>query len=631
MNFAQLIEQRGTDPATRQRVFIRYRDEDEQIHNLTYAEFYERALQYGQIIQRVRWEKRGSDPRHGRFHVGIYLQNVPEFLYILGGCAFSGATLVGINNAQVGEKLALDIDRMDVDVLFVDDATHKTGEAFIERVMEAKERYGFDRVKKRDIVIVSGRRSEPPRGISTLSDRLAEYSSASGWSCSPWSFDENAAGVIIFTSGTTGAPKGIEVSWKKLIDVAITTTKLLNYTADDIGYICMPLNHSNSLYLNLMPAILNGAQIGLRRKFSASRFVRDLEEYRATVWNCVGDPVQYILNLIGDRDYSHLPLRVVISTGTPPDNREKFSRIFGLQEFKEVYGSTEVGAISAVTPDSPRVSVGRLLKEVKVVREDDPEGRECALAVVEGGRIKNFEMSVGEIVVSQESLGPSRFTGYYNMPQESEARVDKKNYFQMGDLGAIMEVEGRKYLIFLGRTGDWIRCRGENWAAIDVENIIARYEGVTLAAVIGIPQAGGTEDDPMFILERGDPARFDPDAFYAWCVKELPHYTLPRFIRVVKELPQTDTVKTQKMYLKREFFRRTSKEDRDPHDELFEIVEGRARRFTTEDYQKEIARYKDPTAQDRLTIFAGGEELFGKSGGRNESGTLVWPGRSAHL
>jgi fatty-acyl-CoA synthase len=609
MNFTQLIEQRGTDPATRQRVFIRYRDDEEQIHNLTYAEFYERALQYGQMIQGMRREKRGSDSRDGRFHVGVYLQNVPEFLYILGGCSFSGATLVGINNAQVGEKLAIDINRMDIEVLFVDDASHKTGETLIERVMEAKERYGFDRVKKRDIVIVSGRGSEPLSGISTLSEKLAEYSDRSS---RPWSFDENATGVIIFTSGTTGAPKGIEVSWKKLIDVAITTSKLLNYTADDIGYICMPLNHSNSLYLNLMPAILNGAQIGLRRKFSASRFVRDLEEYRATVWNCVGDPVQYVLNLIGDRDYSHLPLRIVISTGTPPDNREKFSRIFGLQEFKEVYGSTEVGAISAVTPDSPRVSVGRLLREIKVVREDDPAGtvRECALAVVEGGRIKNFERSVGEIVVSQESLGPSRFTGYYNMPEESKTRVDRENYFHMGDLGAIVEVEDRRYLIFLGRIGDWIRCKGENWAAIDVENIIARYEGVTLAAVIGIPQADGREDDSMFILETDDPARFDPGAFYAWCVRELPHYTLPRFIRVVRSLPQTDTIKTQKMHLRREFFKRTPKEDSDPHDELFEIVEGRASRFTTEDYQKEIARYKDPTAQDRLTIFVGGRELF---------------------
>ncbi len=607
MNFARLIEERGTDPATRERVFIRYRDEDEQIDNLTYAEFYQRASQYGKMIQGMRREKRIG----GRFHVGVYLENVPEFLYILGGCAFSGATLVGINNAQVGEKLAIDINKMDIDVLFADAARHKTGETFIERVMEAKERYGFARVAERDILLLSDRHSEPPPGMRTVSATLEADGTGR---CPHGSFDENATGVIIFTSGTTGAPKGIEVSWKKLIDVAVSISALLNYTQNDVGYICMPLNHSNSLYLNLMPAMWSGAQIGLRRRFSAGRFIPDLEEYQATVWNCVGDPVQYVLNVVGDRDYSHLPLRIVISTGTTPDNRERFSRIFGLEEFKEVYGSTEVGAITAVAPDSPRASVGQLLRGVKVVREDDP-GRECELAVVEGERVRNFAGAVGEIVVCQESLGSSRFTGYYNMPTESAKRVDSKNYFHMGDLGAMMEVEGTRELIFLGRTGDWIRSKGENWAALDVEKIIAKYEGISLAAVIGVPQAEGREDDPMFILETGDPAGFDPQGFYQWCVGELPRYTLPRFIRAVKRLPQTDTVKTQKMYLKREFFRRTPQMDCDPHDVLVEIVNGTAEGVTTADFCREIARYQDPTAQDRLIIFSGWGDLFSQSGG----------------
>jgi acyl-CoA synthetase (AMP-forming)/AMP-acid ligase II len=229
---------------------------------------------------------------------------------------------------------------------------------------------------------------------------------------------------------------------------------------------------------------------------------------------------------------------------------------------------------------------------------------------VEGGRIKNFEKAVGEIVVSQDSLGPSKFTGYYNMPEESARRVDSNNYFHMGDLGAIMEIKGTKYLIFLGRTGDWIRSKGENWAAIDAENVVAKYEGITLVAVIGVPQASGREDDPMFIVETTNPAKFDVQAFYGWCVEELPRYMLPRFIRIVQALPQTDTIKTQKMLLRGEFFMRTPQMDSNPNDELFEIVEGKAKRFLTKDYQKEIAKYKDPTAQDRLAIFTGNTELF---------------------
>ncbi len=608
MNFAQVLEMRGAEPTSGKRIFMMYRDDDENIHSITYAEFYRTSLLYGNMLRQMR-DNKGVKPTE-RFHVGVYMQNTPEFFYILGGCAFASGVLVGINNAQIGERLAVDINRMAVDVLFVDDAIHKNGGTFLEKVLEAREKYVFDKVDERDIVVVSDKHSKLPHGISTIGAKVDEYAEKPS-SFQPYGFNEDATGLIIFTSGTTGAPKGIEVSWKKLVDVGINATRILNYTENDVGYVCMLLNHSNSVYLNIMPALLNGARIGLRRKFSATRFVKDLEDYRATVWNCVGDPVQYVLNVVGDRDHSHLPLRIVISTGTPPDNRDNFSGIFGLTEFKEVYGSTESGAITQITQDSPRYTVGKLLKDIKVVAEDDPD-RECALAMVaENDRIVNFEDAVGEIVVSQSSLGDSKFTGYYKMPEESMKRTDHNNYFHMGDLGAIVEgTGGAKYLIFLGRTGDWIRCKGENWVAIDVENIIARYEGISLAAVIGIPQSTGREDDAMYIIETAEPEEFDVKVFYEYCAKELPHYALPRFIRVVRSLPQTDTLKTQRESLRREHFARSPETDATNEDLLFELVGGELRRFTAVDYYKELAKYRDPTARDRLVVSTRNPRIF---------------------
>jgi hypothetical protein len=147
-----------------------------------------------------------------------------------------------------------------------------------------------------------------------------------------------------------------------------------------------------------------------------------------------------------------------------------------------------------------------------------------------------------------------------------------------------------------------------------VENIIIKYKGITLAAVIGVPQATGREDDPMYIVETPNPSKFNVQAFYDYCVKELPHYTLPRFIRVVKALPQTDTIKIQKKPLKRAFFMRTLELDNDPEDILFEVVKGKVKTFTTEDYRKELTKYKDPIAQDRLTIFTENTKLFTQKG-----------------
>jgi long-subunit acyl-CoA synthetase (AMP-forming) len=88
----------------------------------------------------------------------------------------------------------------------------------------------------------------------------------------PRPFSPNRTGVIIFTSGTTGTPKGIEVSWRKLFDVGIMSTAILNYGENDVGYACMPLNHSNSLYLNFIPALLNGAKAPDQKTVQCQQF-----------------------------------------------------------------------------------------------------------------------------------------------------------------------------------------------------------------------------------------------------------------------------------------------------------------------------------------------------------------------
>ncbi|MBW1775747.1 MAG: AMP-binding protein, partial [Deltaproteobacteria bacterium] len=127
----------------------------------------------------------------------------------------------------------------------------------------------------------------------------------------------------------------------------------------------------------------------------------------------------------------------MISTGTNAHNRKAFTRIFGLDIFTEAFGSTEVGAIATVTPDTPAYSVGKYLpgKEIKIVDEFTGHERDPA-QMDPTGRIINFDRAVGEIVVSQGSLGDSAFTGYYNLPQESTERVDEAGYYHMGDLGA---------------------------------------------------------------------------------------------------------------------------------------------------------------------------------------------------
>jgi fatty-acyl-CoA synthase len=610
MNVAQIIEFYGNDPRSRGRAFLMYRDDEGVMQAVSFAEYYHHCLRYGAMIRQIRAEK-GKDEAD-RFHVGFFMQNTPEVAYLFGGCAFTNATLVGINNAQVGERLSADLKKTDIDAVFVDDAAQpKTGRTFVETLIEAHECYGLGELYPRYVIARRKQAKHHPPEVTVLEERLAR-SEPERFSPAPLEVD--GTGVIIFTSGTTGMPKGIEVTWKKLIAVAMGFTSLLNYTENDVAYICMPLNHSNSLYINFMTALLNGARIFLRRRFSASNFIKDITEARVTVWNCVGDPVTYILGNVGsDADYSSLPLRTVVSTGTNAANRAKFTRIFGLEIFAEAYGSTEVGAVALVTPDTPDYSVGQVIsgRDVKVV--DEFTGQRCEPARVDsGGKITNFERAVGEILVSQASLGDSAFSGYYNLPAESAERVDEDGYYHMGDLGCLEEKGGGRYVIFLGRTGaDRLRTKGENFSATFVEEIINRHPGVRNCAVIGIPFVDSTENDnPVYVLEVEDPKGFDLDEFHRYCQTEIPFYALPGFIRLMAELPRTDTHKVKKSALMSEFIERTPEKDGDERDVIYMVGPDGIEVFRTGDFQREMARCHDPAVRARFLAATRRHDLF---------------------
>jgi|GEM_PF-635615 len=616
MNIAEIITHHGTDPSIKERTFIMFRDEgNPDLQSVTYQNFYRKSLEYGTAIQSIR---SGLGVKNSeRFHVGVFMQNIPEFLYILGGCAFTNSTLVGVNNAQVGEKLAFDINNIDIKILFVDHAMQPgTDGTFLDTVLKAKKAVGFTTLQEDAIFVTAKTGTKSKHPVAAISAILNTYAGALA-AFRPAPLDPSNAAVIIFTSGTTGAPKGIEVSWKKLVDVGVNGTNILKYTEKDVGYICMPVNHSNSLYLNIMPALLNNAKLLLRRRFSVRNFVKDIEEVGATVWNCVGDPVQYLLNSITcnctePADFSHLPIRTVISTGTNAANRAAFTRIFGLEIFMEVYGSTEVGAITAVDANTPEYSVGKLLKEIHILNEEGK--KDCHLALIDtSGAITNLDACAGEVIVSQKSLGASAFTSYYKLPAESAKKiitVNGEQYYRMGDLGAITEINGVKYLIFLGRTGDWVRFKGENWAPVDGEKIVMTYECIANAAIIGVPQSVGREDDPMYILEVENPAAFDVEKFVSFCKQTLPHYMTPRFIRLVTKMPMTDTMKLKKSVLKKEFYYRTPQSDTVTNDIMYEINQGKATRFYSKEYINEIAKYKDPTNQDTLKAFTKRGDLF---------------------
>jgi fatty-acyl-CoA synthase len=377
--------------------------------------------------------------------------------------------------------------------------------------------------------------------------------------------DATSPFCVIYTSGTTGLPKGVVNSHGKLRGIGIAVSMRTGLRAGDVGYVSMPLFHSNALFLNWIPALQVGASVCLRDKFSASGFFDDVVRYGATYWNYVGQPVHYVLEALlaaagGDvsrvlsevRDHPDNHLRLAIGTGASGSERRRFVEWLGLEHVYETYGSTEAEINSWCMPGDPIDSVGRIDDDAVAVVGDD--GRECPpLEIDERGAYVNAARAVGEIV-RRGTMG--LFQGYHGMPDASAKKVEGGLY-RSGDLGAIRVTGGQRHLYFFGRTDDWIRKDGENFSAQSVAEMCESSPAVDRAAAFGAPHPV-SDEWVMVALSLKPGARFDPAAFFEHCRAEVASGKdakwMPDFVRVVDAFEWTETLKIKVRVLKGVFY-----------------------------------------------------------------------------
>ena len=362
--------------------------------------------------------------------------------------------------------------------------------------------------------------------------------------------------MVIYTSGTTGLPKGINNNHLKLCLIGLRVSTQLELGADGVGYACMPLFHSNAMFLGAMPAFWAGGTLSMRERFSASAFVPDVLRYGVTYWNYVGEPVHYILGALarqyGDDEERILAevarnpdnhLRYAVGNGAAPPDIDRFIRWLGLDDMLELYGSTEAAISTFRKIGDPRGSVGEITDEqVKILKED---GSECPPAELDAeGKIVNYEEAVGEIcrVASDTAL----FQGYFDNADANASKY-RDGIYHSGDLGHVLVREGTRFLFFDGRTDDWIRKDGENFSAAQVARLVQEHEDVVLAAAYGVPCAV-SDELVMVALKLRPGASFDPKGFFDFCEHEVRHGGMdrkwfPDFVRVVDEFEYTQTQK----------------------------------------------------------------------------------------
>ena len=341
--------------------------------------------------------------------------------------------------------------------------------------------------------------------------------------------------ALIYTSGTSGPSKAVMMPHAHCYLFAKGTLDNLRFKERSSYYICMPLFHANGLLMQLYACLLAGATAFVRERFSASNWMADIHRYGVTHTNLLGVMSEFLEKQPpSTRDQQH-QLEVIAAAPASPDLIRRFQRRFAVQVI-ELYGMSEVN-IPLFTPlDAPRPgSCGKVYADYFDVRI---ASQETDTPVATG--------DVGEIQVRPKVAG-GMMSGYFNMP-EATVQAWRNLWFHTGDAGR-MDADG--YVYFVDRLKDCLRRRGENISSFEVEQIVLQVDAVSECAVLGVcPGSTDAEQEILAVLVCDD--HFSLDNLAQHCFDQLPHFALPRFVRVIdaREMPRTATNKIQKTHLK---------------------------------------------------------------------------------
>ncbi|MDY6807822.1 MAG: long-chain-fatty-acid--CoA ligase [Actinomycetota bacterium] len=446
---------------------------------------------------------RGLIPDGAPPHVGVLMDNTPEFSYLLGAAALGSFVLVGLNTTRRGAALAADIRRSDCQIV-VTDSRCRHLLADVEPGIPVLD------VTRRS----SSRASEASRRIRWI--ELVEIETPA----------PDDLMMLIFTSGTTGDPKAVRCTQRTFAQSGAMLAERFDIGRDDVVYLSMPMFHSNAVIAGWSVALAGGASIALRERFSAGGFLPDVRRFGITFANYVGKPLNYVLATPESPDDADNTLRIMYGNEASARDRARFADRFGCRVV-DGFGSTEGGVAITRTPDTPPDALGPLRAPTCVV---DPETGE-PVAVGE----------VGEIV---NSSGAGLFSGYYNDPDATADRM-RGGIYHTGDLGW---VDDAGFLHFAGRLGDWLRVDGENLGTGPIERILLRHRAVRQVAVYGIPVEIGDEIEAVLVVDNS----LDPEDFNEFLSRQgdLGPKQWPHRVRLTHELPDTATFKTVKRRLR---------------------------------------------------------------------------------
>ncbi|HEY4331085.1 MAG TPA: AMP-binding protein, partial [Ilumatobacteraceae bacterium] len=340
--------------------------------------FEDQAWTWDEVVSEsaARCEMLNRLRRPGPFHVGVLLENVPEFLFVAGGAGFAGATIVGINPTRRGDELARDIRHTDCQIIITDGSMSHLLDGL--DLGAATDRLLLVDTDEYTALVTAAHATPPPAADPPPS----------------------TTGYLLFTSGSTSAPKAVICSTERMAMAGVRAAAGYGIVREDISYCSMPLFHGNALMACWSPSLAIGATVVLRRKFSASNFLTDVRRYACSYFTYVGRTIAYVLAQPPSPDDRDNSLRLGFGTEASAQDRQRFLDRFGCP-LVEGYGSSESVVVITRTPETPAGALGvpRLDGGADIAVVDPATLRPCPAAEFdEHGGLVNGDEAIGEIV-----------------------------------------------------------------------------------------------------------------------------------------------------------------------------------------------------------------------------------------
>jgi acyl-CoA synthetase (AMP-forming)/AMP-acid ligase II len=459
----------------------------------------------------------GIDPGD---RVGILAYNCIEYVIIYYAIAKCGGIVVPLNFRYKKDELTYTINTSNPKVLFF-------APDFISLVKNAR----TDFVSSLHLVAISG---EPLESGLTLTNLMK------GQTPSEPSLEVNPSSpcTILYTSGTTGFPKGVLMSHQAWLSTYTGEIVEGDVHHDDISLVCMPLFHGGGMHVLLQPTLVKGGTAVIMEKgFDPDKFLSAVNRYNITLTLLVPTQLAMLVNYPGSVKYNISTLKK-IWYGSSPISPTVIEASMDLLKvgFYQWYGQTETGMISVLRPEDHRdrsQCTGRELfnADLRVV---DGKGQDTPLG------------EVGEIISAQNHAG---MIGYHKLEEATQETI-KNGWIYTGDLAM---VDGDGYFTIVGRSKDMIISGAENVYPKEIEDVLINHPGVCEAVVIGIPdEIWGESVCAIVVTKEG--YKINEAEIIEFCVKRLSGYKKPKKVVFMSELPKNAAGKVTKNVLREPFW-----------------------------------------------------------------------------